>query len=93
MVCCVAATIYVFVSICSEVRGEEIGGSLLAIETKARTVGGRGEKSLLSEPGYEVRLRREREKQKCEGTEGVSVRKNGKKIKATPACGLYITRQ
>ena len=35
---------------------------ILAIKTKARTVMGRGEKSLLSDPGPEVRVGREKEK-------------------------------
>ena len=35
--------------------------NLLAIKTKPRTVVGRGEKSLLSDPGPELRIRREKD--------------------------------
>ena len=39
--------------------------SSLAIKMKARAVVGRGEKSLHSDPGSELRLGREKEKVKC----------------------------
>ena len=39
-------------------------GEFLVIKTKAHTVVGRGEKSLLSDPGSQLRLGREKEKGK-----------------------------
>ena len=42
------------------------GWSLLAIKMKARTIVGRGEKSLLGGPGSELHLEREKEKGECE---------------------------
>ena len=39
--------------------------SLVAIKTKARTVVGRGKKSLLSDPGFAQRLGKGKEKDKC----------------------------
>ena len=44
-------------------RGKK-GLNILAIKKKARTVSGRGEKSLLSNPGSELRLGTEEEKEK-----------------------------
>ena len=46
------------------VDGGRKGWSLLATKMKPRTVMGRGEKSLLSDPGSELRLGRETEKEK-----------------------------
>ena len=44
------------------------GGSFLAINTTARTIVGRGQNSLLSAPGSELRLGRKKEKEKCQDT-------------------------
>ena len=45
---------------------EENAELILAIKTKARNVVGRGETSLRSDPGSELRLGRAKEKEKCE---------------------------
>ena len=43
------------------------GWSLLAMKMRARTVAGRGEDSLLSDPGPELRLGKEKEKEEKVG--------------------------
>ena len=54
--------------------------TLLALNVKARTVVGRGGKSLLSDPGSESRLGREKEKEKCEDNK---LDEQSKKVKIT----------
>ena len=53
-------------AMCYSVRVDEgrKGWSLLAIPMKARTLVGRGEKGLLSDPGSELRLGTEKERKR-----------------------------
>ena len=59
------------------------------IELKARIVVGRGEKSLLSDPGSEVRLGREKEKEKRDSSTRDEQRK-GAYFLTLAACVLVM---
>ena len=63
--------------------------NIVAIKTKACTVVGRGGESLFSDPGYELRLGREKEKGKCKD----SRRDEQKRVKSdqtTPRASINI---
>ena len=68
--------------------------SLLAIQTKARTVVGRGEKGLLSDPGSELRLKEEaRRKEKCEDNTYIPGRGDEQKNKRNQEHGRMYTKK